>query len=111
GIWQYSQSATGTPLEPVYADAFFPQSLVGQMLDTVSYNNSDTELMIFATDQKLPQTRLIDYFELTSRNVYASNEAKRFMISAADTARANGIVINTIGIGASVRLPEYLDET
>ncbi|WP_176475590.1 hypothetical protein [Paenibacillus sp. 7541] len=67
--------------------------------------------MIFATDQKIPQTRQIDYYELTSRNVYASNAAKRFMIAAADAARANGIVINTIGIGGAVRLPEYLDQT
>lgn len=111
GIWQYSQSATGTPLEPVYTDAFFPQSIVGQMLDTVAFDNSDTELMIFATDQKILQTRLIDYYERTSRNVYASNEAKKFMISAANTARSNGIIINTIGIGSSIRLPEYLDET
>ncbi|MGG1876413.1 vWA domain-containing protein [Paenibacillus cisolokensis] len=111
GIWQYSQSASGVPLEPVYTDPFFPQSIVGQSLDTVTYDNSETELMIFATDQKIPQTRQIDYYELTSRNVYASNAAKRFMIAAADAARANGIVINTIGIGGAVRLPEYLDQT
>lgn len=111
GIWQYSQSATGVPLQPVYIDPFFPQSIVGQTLDTVTFDNSETELMIFATDQKIPQTRLIDYYEHTSRNIYASNEAKRFMVDAARIARGNNIVIDTVGIGSSVRLPEYLDAT
>lgn len=111
GIWQYSQSATGVPLEPVYTDVFFPQSIIGQNLDTVTFDNSPTELMIFATDQKIPQTRMIDYYEQTSRNIYASNQAKLWMIDAAVNARADGIVINTVGIGHGVLLPEYLDKT
>ncbi|RNB88798.1 VWA domain-containing protein [Brevibacillus nitrificans] len=110
GIWQFSQSPTGIPLQPVYVDPFYSQSIIGQSLNTVTFDNSDTELMIFATDQKIPQTRLIDYYEQTSRNIYASNEAKKFMIDAAETARANGIVIDSIGIGSAILLPEYLDK-
>ncbi|GGA44307.1 VWA domain-containing protein [Paenibacillus physcomitrellae] len=111
GIWQYSQSDTGIPLQPVYEDAFFRQSLIGRELETVTFDNSETELMIFATDEKIPQTRLIDYYEQTSRNIFGSNEAKRFMIAASEAIRANGIRIDTIGIGHSVLLPEYLNET
>ncbi|WP_339294820.1 hypothetical protein MKY82_27720 [Paenibacillus sp. FSL W7-1279] len=111
GIWQYSQSDTGFPLQPVYEDAFFRQSLIGRELETVTFDNSETELMVFATDEKIPQTRLIDYYERTSRNIFGSNEAKRFMIAASEAIRANGIRIDTIGIGHSVLLPEYLNET
>lgn len=111
GIWQYSQSDSGVPLQPVYEDVFFRQSLVGHELGTVTFDNSETELMIFATDEKIPQTRLIDYYERTSRNIFGSNEAKRFMIAASEDIRANGIRIDTIGIGHSVLLPEYLNET
>ncbi|MBX4146411.1 hypothetical protein [Paenibacillus lautus] len=111
GIWQYSQSDTGVPLQPVYEDAFFRQSLIGRELETVTFDNSETELMVFATDEKIPQTRLIDYYERTSRNIFGSNEAKRFMIAASEAIRANGIRIDTIGIGHSVLLPEYLNET
>lgn len=111
GIWQFSQSDTGIPLQPVYEDAYFRQSLVGRELETVTFDNSETELMIFATDEKISQTRLIDYYELTSRNIFGSNEAKRFMIASSEAIRANGIRIDTIGIGHSVLLPEYLDAT
>ena len=111
GIWQFSQSDTGVPIQPVYEYVFFPQSLVGRELETVVFDNSETELMIFATDAKISQTRLIDYYEQTSRNIFASNEAKRFMIASSEEIRADGIRIDTIGIGHSVLLPEYLDAT
>lgn len=111
GIWQYSQTPPNpVSLEPVYNDLFWPQSIIGQQLETVVFDNSQTELMIFATDQKLEETRMIDYYEQTSRNIYASNQAKRFMIQAAQEARLDGIVINAIGIGSNILLPEYLDE-
>ncbi len=111
GIWQFSQSDSGIPIQPVYEDVFFSQSLIGRELETVTFDNSETELMIFATDEKISQTRLIDYYEQTSRNIFASNEAKRFMIAASEAIRANGIRIDTIGIGHLVLLPEYLDAT
>ncbi|MDP4118119.1 MAG: VWA domain-containing protein [Bacillota bacterium] len=111
GIWKYSQTPPkAASAEPVYNDEFWQQSIAGQKLDSIDFDNSQTELMLFSTDQKIAETRMIDYYEHTFRKGYASNAAKKFMIDAAVKARGDGILIEAIGTRSDFLLPEYLDK-
>ena len=107
GLWQFSNN-NGKTSSNIYVDKIFAQSSAGRAIEHLSFNNSDTELMIFSSDEKVAGSRMIDYYESGPGNFYTSDAAKRFMIAAANKAKGDGIEILSVGVGGLVMLPEYL---
>jgi len=111
GVWQFSENE-GKAFADIYIDKIFAQSATAGSLGNLTFNNSDTELMIFASDEKVAGSRIVDYYGVAAKSaVYGSDTAKRFMIAAAARAKDDGIEIQAIGVGTRVLLPEYLHRT
>ena len=107
-IWQFSANG-GKDYADIYTDKVFARSATAGSLGSLTFNNSDAELMMFASEEKAAGSRMIDYYGKAAKSAaYGSDAAKRFMMAAAARARADEIEIQAVGIGGQVLLPEYL---